>query len=68
VKIQQPIISIDRQSKCYAVFDCVTLLKDFEAYEVEEQAVAAANAWLGAHTLYEPARVVYPKIRTIRMS
>lgn len=59
-----PVISID--GKRIAIFDCVTLLRDFETFTDEAVAIEEAKQWIRARTDNKP-RVVRPKITKIVM-
>lgn len=66
-------ISIDRQSKSWAVFadhTFVAPVKAFEKYEDEAQALATARAWVAEHS--DPPQtdpeVVYPFISSMRIT
>lgn len=62
------IISIDRQSKTWAVFeDIFKVVKAFEPYQDEQIALAAARAWVKERSTVEP-EVVYPRLKKVHMS
>ena len=61
MKITDPVISVDRQSKTVACFDCVDLVRDFESYTSEQDAIANALKWFDQRTDMDP-RIVYPSI------
>jgi len=64
------VISIDRASKTYAVFDGFNLRKPFMAYEDEREACGEAMEWLRpsrCHPNLEP-RVLFPRVTKLRAS
>jgi hypothetical protein len=62
-----PCISIDRQTKAWAVFDDHKLVKNFENYQVEAEALSAAKVWIAERTGVQPT-VVYPKVTRMGIS
>jgi len=68
--VKEPTLSIDLRSKRIAIFDGLTLVRDFQPYADEMQARMEAQGWISARTTSEtqPTKVVYPKITRMRMS
>lgn len=63
-----PIISIQRSCKKYAVFnDYFKIVKDFTDYTDEKEAEQAARDWLKQYTNLEP-EIVYPRIKSIKIN
>lgn len=62
--MKEPVISIDRSVKQWAIFDQgIDLIKPFEPYTSEEEAIRLGREFLaGSFPDAEPARVVYPRI------
>lgn len=67
VAMDQPCISIDRQSKRYAIFDGLTCVGEFKPYTDEAAAEAAARSEIAKFTDKEP-EIVYPSITRMTMS
>jgi len=67
--IKEPVISIDRQSKSYAVFDGLVgnIKRDFIPYQEEEVAIQVATQWIRQRSQAE-IRIVYPKITSMKVS
>lgn len=64
----QLTISIDRQSKSWAVFKSqIFPVKDFTAYESEEGALKEAKAWVSERSSEEP-EIVYPNVTRMTVS
>lgn len=64
--MKQPIISIDRASKTYAIFDGLNLMHGFMEYVDENGAIEAAKNEIAKHTSIEP-EIVYPKITGMKI-
>jgi hypothetical protein len=60
--IEDPTISIDRQTRRYALFDGVDLLRQFRGYRSEQEAIAEGRAWFKEQGA-SPPRLVFPVIR-----
>lgn len=65
--MKKPVISIDRFSKSWAIFDFLTIEKPFAPYIDEEKALAEARAYVASKTTIEP-EIVYPHITSMRTS
>lgn len=65
--MDNPIISVSRQHKKIAIFDGYNIVRMFEAYTDEQEAIAEAKAWVAAKTTNEPT-LAYPVIKKMRMS
>jgi hypothetical protein len=65
--MKEPTISVDRQSKTFAVFDGHKIHHPFTPYTSEEQAIADGKAFCKVHTETEP-KIVYPRIDSIRIT
>ena len=65
--MNDPLISIDRDSKKFAVFDGdFTIVHKFTPYENEADALVEAKRIVAEHTDKEP-RIVYPRITRMQM-
>ena len=60
--MKNPVISVDRQTETYAIFDDVVLVRPFQAYYNESAAIAEARAWIKERSPLEP-EVIYPVIK-----
>ena len=65
--MNQPLISIDRASRTWAVFDGWEICKEFCPYESEEAAIEEGKAWVAAQKSPEP-EIAYPKITKMVLS
>lgn len=64
--MQDPLISIDRQTQRYACFDAFQILKPFEKYKDEQEAIKSGIEFFKSLTTLKP-RIVYPKITKARV-
>lgn len=62
-----PIISIDRQSKSWAVFDSFNCLTDFTSYTDENKAIELGKIVLKQKGITAEPRIVYPFLKSIKM-
>ena len=68
VPLTEPVISIDRRSKSYAIFnDGVELVRDFQPYTDEQEAIDEAMVWCAQRNAKKP-RLVYPNITKMKAS
>jgi len=68
VPLTEPVISIDRASKSYAIFNNgVELVRAFRPYTDEQEAVDEAMAWCAQRTAKKP-RLVYPNVTKMKAS
>jgi hypothetical protein len=71
--IQDPIISVDHQSRSVGCFDGPDLIRDFEKYTVsgpistEQAIIANAIKWFDDNGCDNP-RIIMPRITSIRSS
>lgn len=65
--MNEPVISLCRNSRSIGIFDGFKLVKDFETYANELEALEAAKAFCRDKSNQEP-QVVYPNIKSIRMT
>jgi hypothetical protein len=64
--MNEPVISIDRASKSFAVFDGLKLVFGFTPYENEDGAILDGKKIVAEKTDKEP-EIVYPKITSMRI-
>lgn len=64
--MKQPIISIDRASKTYAIFDGLNLMHGFMDYVDENGAIKAAKDEIVKHTWVTP-EIVYPRVTDMKI-
>lgn len=65
--MKEPKISICRQSRSFAVFDGFEVVRNFESYTNETNALETAKAFVKERTDKEP-EVVYPYISSMRIT
>jgi hypothetical protein len=65
--VKEPIISIDRGSRSFAVFDGIDAVRGFERYESEENAIEIGKKFVAERTTITP-EIVYPQIRSMRIA
>ena len=65
--MNNPAISIDRQSKSFAVFEGATVIRPFEKYSDESEAERIARAFVAERTDKVP-EMIYPCIRKMAIT
>lgn len=66
-KLEEPIISLCRQSKRIGIFNGLDLVRDFADYQDDKTALQEACAWVRERSDVQP-KVVYPKITKMNLS
>lgn len=63
----KPIISINRASKIYAIFNEFELVRDFRQYDIEQLAIIEASRWISIETSIKP-EIKHPIINSYKAS
>lgn len=64
---REPKISVDRMSKRIGCFDGFDIVRDFQSYTSEPDALKDAHEWFTTRTIHVP-QVVFPMVRKMRVS